>query len=136
MAYGRFLSFFLLFEIDSLLFIEIENEPGGVVGMGRKETSGEGIGGTGSGGGISERMALRGRFLIMLNGFKEGFLRTSSVRLDSFEWMLKWLSDGRAVAEVATLILEALACRLVANDENEGLWGMGKRWLDFGGGVG
>ena len=89
MAYGRFLSFFLLFEIDSLLFIEIENEPGGVVGMGRKETSGEGIGGTGSGGGISERMALRERFLIMLNGFKEGFLRTSSVRLDSFEWMLK-----------------------------------------------
>ena len=89
----------------------LEKEPGGVVGVGWKDKSGEGMGGGISTGGGSDRRRLRDRFFNRFSGFSEGFLRESRVRPErpeSLECMLN-VSDGRAVAVVDTLMLEVLA---------------------------
>ena len=59
------------------------------------------------------------------------------MRLDSLECVLK-LSDGRAVADVATLMLDALAWRgSEEKEEKDALEPKPKRWdADLGGGVG
>lgn len=104
----------------------LEKDPGGVVGVGWKDRSGEGIGGGGSTAGRSERNRLCDRFLSRLSGFSEGFFSVRDERPESLECMLN-VSDGRAVAVVDTLMLEVLACRGSVNDENDGFGGKPNR---------